>query len=75
MTWMLRDNGVIRHLRVQIEDASPVTDAYPKSICGVMLNAERTEYLSHMMFPEMGFRKCKHCLRIEDALLRKKGRR
>lgn len=65
MIWMLCENGTIRHIKEMIDDQSEVTDAYPKAVCGAQLSRERTDYLSNMMLPALGFRKCKHCLKWE----------
>ena len=65
MIWMLGDQGQIRHIKVMLDEESAVTKAYPEAPCGAQLNQSYTDYMSNMMLPAMGFRKCKKCLKWE----------
>ena len=63
MIWMLSNSGKIHHIKVMLPDESAVTEAYPSSVCGCQLSTARTNYWSTMLIPNLGFRKCRRCLR------------
>jgi len=66
-TWMLGRKGQIRHLldpaKSSLEPAKGFSPYYV-SVCGVRLLKARTDFLVGMdMFPQLGFRKCKSCVK------------
>ena len=63
MVWMLCGSGQIRHLKAPAQDGDW---GFPMAVCGAQLSQERTDYLSNMMLPQLGFRQCKHCLSWEE---------